>query len=483
MSGDHSENNEKPPPRAETVPGTSLWLDAWRRLLKNRLSVAGMVVVFVMTVLSLLAGILSPFSPTAQERWIGSRPPMFRHPTVKNEMRLKRGEVADLPPEAISGEGRHEVTLTVEKISDDDNLRLKVVRGRIREIRIETGARLVPAFSVRGDLEYLTSLDDQDHPIGDRITDITLRVGGDPPFPVPESSDRKTVSVGVRWVRLAWAEPGIVKVTLEDDRVADLTVAGQPTDRITVSGREVLRIELDGEELAHTHLLGTDQSGRDLLSRIIYGGQISLGVGLAATIVSLLIGLLYGAFSGYFGGRVDNLMMRFVDILYAIPFMFLVIILLVNFGRNIWILFIALGAVQWLTMARIVRGQVLSLKEKEFIEAARMAGAGHLVMVFRHLIPNVMGVVVVYTTLTIPAVILQESFLAFIGLTVQSGSGESKESWGALVNQGVQALGSGGDRWWLLVFPSLAMAMTLFSMNFLGDGLRDALDPQQKGRT
>ncbi|MHC4598393.1 MAG: ABC transporter permease, partial [Planctomycetota bacterium] len=178
----------------------------------------------------------------------------------------------------------------------------------------------------------------------------------------------------------------------------------------------------------------------------------------------------------------DNFMMRAVDILYGLPYMFLVILLLVNFGRDIVVLFIALGAVQWLTMARIVRGQVLSLKEKEFIEAARMAGAGHAALLFRHLIPNTLGIVAVYTTLTIPAVILQESFLAFIGLAVQY-KGENLASWGALVDEGRQALGTGGDRWWMLIFPSLAMAATLFSLNFLGDGLRDALDPQQKGRT
>jgi oligopeptide transport system permease protein len=154
----------------------------------------------------------------------------------------------------------------------------------------------------------------------------------------------------------------------------------------------------------------------------------------------------------------------------------------VNFGRDIVVLFVALGAVQWLTMARIVRGQVLSLKEKEFVEAARMAGAGHWALLFRHLIPNTLGIVAVYTTLTVPAVILQESFLSFIGLAVQY-KGENLASWGALVDEGRQALGTGGDRWWILVFPSLAMAVTLFAMNFLGDGLRDALDPQQKGRT
>ncbi|MHC4959947.1 MAG: ABC transporter permease [Planctomycetota bacterium] len=175
-------------------------------------------------------------------------------------------------------------------------------------------------------------------------------------------------------------------------------------------------------------------------------------------------------------------MMRIVDIAYALPFMFLVILLMISFGRDLFTLFVALGAVQWLTMARIVRGQSLSLKEKEFVEAARMGGASHTSILFRHIIPNTLGVVVVYSTLTVPAVILQESFLAFIGLTVEL-NGRTLDSWGSLVSQGRDALTSTGGNWWVLLFPSLAMAITLFSLNFFGDGLRDALDPQLKGRT
>jgi oligopeptide transport system permease protein len=178
---------------------------------------------------------------------------------------------------------------------------------------------------------------------------------------------------------------------------------------------------------------------------------------------------------------VGEVMMRIVDILYSLPFMFLVILLMISFGRNLIILFVALGCVQWLMMARIVRGQVLSLREKEFIEAARMSGTGHLGIIFRHLVPNTLGVVIVYATLTVPAVILQESFLAFIGLTVE-WQGRTLDSWGSLVNQGRQSLTSDGGNWWVLVYPSIAMAVTLFSLNFLGDGLRDALDPQLKGK-
>jgi len=264
--------------------------------------------------------------------------------------------------------------------------------------------------------------------------------------------------------------------------VAELSVDGKPTEIAAFDGRHVKLALRDGEAQVASHPLGTDTSGRDLFSRVLYGGQISLMVGLVATLVSLLIGVVYGAVSGFYGGKLDAFLMGVVDILYGIPYMFLVILLLVFFQRSLLMLFVALGAVQWLTMARIVRGQILSLKQKEFVEAARMSGTSDWGILFGHLIPNTLGVVVVYTTLTVPAVILQESFLAFIGLTVQY-EGQSLDSWGALVKTGVDALGESGERSWLLLWPSFAMAVTLFSLNFLGDGLRDALDPQQRGRS
>jgi oligopeptide transport system permease protein len=217
------------------------------------------------------------------------------------------------------------------------------------------------------------------------------------------------------------------------------------------------------------HWLGTDTLGRDLFARMLYGGRISLTVGLVATIVALAIGVTYGAVAGFFGGKTDMVMMRIVDILYALPFTIFVILLMVFFGRNIILLFFAIGAVEWLTMARIVRGQVLSIQKMEYIEAARSLGFGKRRIIFRHMIPNALGPIIVYTTLTIPAVMLLEAFLSFLGLGVQP----PMSSWGVLIKDGAEKM---EEFWWLLVFPGGVFSLTLFSLNFLGDGLRDALD-------
>jgi oligopeptide transport system permease protein len=232
---------------------------------------------------------------------------------------------------------------------------------------------------------------------------------------------------------------------------------------------EEQNLDLGAVPPSREHWLGTDTLGRDLLARTLYGGRISITVGLVATFVALAIGVTYGAVAGFLGGKVDAVMMRIVDILYALPFAIFVILLMVFFGRNIFLLFFAIGAVEWLTMARIVRGQVLSIKKMEFIEAARALGLGRRRIIFRHLIPNVLGPVIVYTTLTIPAVMLLEAFLSFLGLGVQA----PMSSWGVLIKDGSEKM---EEFWWLLVFPGALFSLTLFSLNFLGDGLRDALD-------
>ena len=225
--------------------------------------------------------------------------------------------------------------------------------------------------------------------------------------------------------------------------------------------------------LTHGHLLGTDALGRDLLARLLMGLRMSLAIGFVATAVSLVIGVVWGAVAGFVGGALDEVMMRVVDVLYSLPFIFFVILLMVTFGSNVILIFVAIGAVEWLTMSRIVRGQTLSLKQKEFIEAARAAGLTQGAIIGRHIVPNLLGPVVVYVTLTIPAVILAESFLSFLGLGVQP----PMSSLGALIAGGAQDMELA---WWLLVFPSLTMVITLMSFNFIGDGLRDALDPKDR---
>ena len=261
-----------------------------------------------------------------------------------------------------------------------------------------------------------------------------------------------------------------------DERVVvrPLSRAADLTDVVVAETRDGGRTMVVEMNVVQSYFLfGTDSNGRDLLTRTLSGGQISLMIGLLATLVSLVIGVTYGATAGYIGGRTDNVMMRIVDILYSIPFMFFVILLMVFFGRNIILIFIAVGAIEWLDMARIVRGQTLSVKRKEFIEAAHACGVGTATIIRRHVVPNTLGPVVVYMTLMVPKVILLESFLSFLGLGVQ----EPQTSWGVLISEGANNMVGST---WMLVFPATFLAITLFCLNFIGDGLRDALDPKDR---
>jgi oligopeptide transport system permease protein len=230
-------------------------------------------------------------------------------------------------------------------------------------------------------------------------------------------------------------------------------------------------LDLGASPPSSLHWLGTDVLGRDLLSRILYGARISLLVGFIATTVALIIGVSWGIIAGYFGGKVDSVMMRIVDVLYGLPFIIFIILLMVIFGRNLWLLFLAIGAIEWLTMARIVRAQVLTLKNQEFVLAAQAMGVSNFAMFKRHLLPNILGPIAVYATLTIPQVMLLESFLSFLGLGIQP----PMSSWGTLIKDGVESM---EEYSWLLIYPGLTFTITLFSLNFFGDGLRDALDPK-----
>jgi oligopeptide transport system permease protein len=271
---------------------------------------------------------------------------------------------------------------------------------------------------------------------------------------------------------------------VNDDPVASFAYKPGFITRLMISAR----VAMFGDYCVPS-LLGTDNLGRDLLARIFWGARVSIVVALVAAFVSLVIGVTYGATSGYLGGWVDSVMMRIVDVLYSIPFIFVVIFVITVLSdesvkpwlasihvNQITILYVLIGAIYWLTMARVVRGQVISLKNEQYIEAARTIGAGRLRIIFRHLIPNVLGIVIVYLTLTIPSVMLFEAFLSFLGLGVEPPD----VSWGILVDEGVKVITPVRVYWWLVLFPGIAFSLTLFALNFLGDGLRDALDPRLK---
>ena len=276
-----------------------------------------------------------------------------------------------------------------------------------------------------------------------------------------DKGDRITVEV-------ASTKPIDPRVTRYLDRSSTFENTG--VERTSGDG---LSMTLTTEVKRQRFLFGTDNTGRDLLTRTLVAGRVSLAIGLVAGLVAVVIGVLYGSASGYFGGRVDEIMMRIVDLLYSLPFIFFVILLVVFFGRNFILMFIAVGAVQWLDMARIVRGQTLSIKRQEYVQAAVALGVSPRAVLWRHVVPNTLGPVVVYMTLLVPQVIILESFLSYLGLGVQ----EPMSSWGVLISQGAKNIPSAN---WLLICPSIFLTSTLFALNFLGDGLRDAFDPKDR---
>jgi oligopeptide transport system permease protein len=444
--------------------GSSPGREALGRMLRNRIAMAGLAFAVLISAACAAAPWLSPCDPTLPRHWLGAKPPGAAHPDCRELNEFAVGQTVEASARAAVA--RFVAVTARSPEADAKTYRLALRRGKVQ---ITLGTDRVDALDLTQVRAHVINVDGS---AGSERTGMVITSGEAPPlglFPADEP---------VVLLRLAGSDREVrFDATLADGRVTALTRDGTAIDRATIPGEDILGVVADGRDLTVRHPLGTDVQGRDLLSRILHGGRISLMVGAVATLVSLLIGVLYGAISGYAGRRTDRVMMASIDVLYAIPFMFLVILLLVYCGRNIVVLFIALGAVQWLTMARIVRGQVLSLTQMEFILAARASGVGHWRILTRHLIPNCIGPVIVYGTLTIPMVIMEESFLAFIGLGVQQNG---VDSWGALIEQGHANLTR--DRTWLLIYPAGAMALTLLALNVLGDGLRDAVDPRMRDK-
>lgn len=291
----------------------------------------------------------------------------------------------------------------------------------------------------------------------------------EPEIEVPVAETHLLESHGASLWKDAWHRLIRNKMAVIGGVIVILLIIACVLGRFFVVSHETQDLVMRAQPPSSKHWFGTDQLGRDMLSRVLFGGRVSLMVGLCATAVSLTIGVLYGATAGYFGGKIDALMMRIVDILYALPFTIFVILLMVWFEKKLWLIFVAIGAVEWLTMARIVRGQVQALRKQEFIEAALALGLRKRRIILRHLLPNVLGPVIVYATLTVPGVMLLEAFISYLGLGVQAPA----TSWGVLIDEGAKAM---EEYPWLLLFPASFLGLTLFSLNFLGDGLRDALD-------
>lgn len=508
---------------AELLEGTSLWDESWKRLKKNRLAMLSVGVVWAMFVLGysspLLSRYFTHFSLDEQHTNLAYSPPgaldiSLDHPSYDGEDAWFEFIDADADG-FITCELEPLPTFAIPTLRELERLEFQGTTGadgRPETVydRLTAGV-LADTAALEVPFEEIMSvhLGSYECPEVDRLNKLfrffdflfsTYDV-------VPGDTDPTGIS-GIekqpdgfisrreypqRWDQVEKRYRGHIFLGDEGFEVLDLDQNGYLIRSEVVWATRYLRIgkhhllsghdkdgdlrisraEFPGAPELHRFWLGTDGKGRDVLTRMFYGARISITIGLLATLVSFLIGVTYGAIAGYFGGRVDNVMMRIVDVLYGLPFMFLVIILIVWVGRSTVNLFIALGAVQWLTMSRVVRGQVISLRHREFVEAAEAMGLGRLQIIFKHLLRNTVGPVIVYSTLMVPAVIREEALLSFIGLGVQPPD----PSWGNMISEGASRM---QDFTWLIVYPGLALALTLFSMNFLGDGIRDALDPQMK---
>lgn len=435
----------------ELVEGTSLWADAWKRLKKNRAALGGAAIVLFMTLCALgyelIAAYVTQFDMEEQHNYVVAKPPGARSvPAEHYSLMAPTGPYAF---DKVDANG-------------DDYIEPREIEAAYRAYEfaaIDTDGNGTLDYGEYAEAPFSLPAPNSFIPDCQRWSMIRRSLA---PIEHPAIFDCEAGADGVIDQK-------------EANKLIDLVNGGEAQDILTGFDTDedglLTAAEYVGLPEPATNWLGTDQLGRDLLTRMVYGARISLAVGFLATLVSFLIGVTWGATAGFMGGKVDNIMMRIVDVMYGLPFMFLVILLMVVFGQEIFLLFLALGAIQWLTMARIVRGQVISLKGQEFVEAARTIGVSNTAIIFRHLIPNALGPIIVYATLTVPAVMLEEAFLSFLGLGVQA----PQTSWGALISEGRQLMETAP---WLIFYPGAALAITLLSLNFLGDGLRDALDPQ-----
>ncbi len=406
----------------QPVKGTSLYKDAWRRLKKNKAAIAGLVIVLLYAIVSLLAPVLPIYSYKEQQMSHIHLPPTFSETAGEQMIERKITELSTL----AAKEGR------VDWTAEDQEL----IKQAVENARAKATAPSSPGGEEITRKEK-DSIDDAERKVARERRDIAIEEG---------------------------------RVNLSEEELTELEEMQQLIETET----EVI----DGEEVKvheRRYLFGTDYLGRDMVARTIWGGQMSIAIGLIGGITSVLIGLFFGAIAGYVGGKTDYIIMRVVDILYSMPYMMLVIILMALFGRSIILMFVALSLVSWLTVARVVRGQIISLKNSEYVEAARSMGASSARIIFRHLVPNTFGIIIVYTTLRIPVFIQMEAFLSFLGLGISA----PYASWGSLIGDAVEGMRAYP---WRLFFPAAAMTIFLFAMNFLGDGLRDAFDPQSKNK-
>ncbi len=477
---------------SKAVKGTSLAADAWLRFRKNKLALVGAWFVVVIAILGfaspLLSAYVTHFSLDEQHTEFRLMPPGTRD--ISKDHTTFDGDTSHFAALDLDGNGT---------IGGEEELRDLYWKARFLLFlmddydvisdgeKLSTTKRLKPhpdGYLVA--VEYPADFDALEENFREEFlafvhTNLPEKVREDDPF----AADR----IGrERFERLGVLGPAtFAAIDTDGDRLVSTAEANAyrlplrlfeaPTDAMAKMDGDgdgvITTAEYPGAPELYTFWLGTDHLGRDVLTRILYGARISITIALLATLVSFTIGVCWGSIAGFYGGRVDNIMMRIVDVMYGLPFMFIVILLIVVFGRSTINLFIALGAVQWLTMSRVVRGQVISLKTREFVEAARAIGLSRLKIVFRHLLRNTMGPVIVYSTLMVPAIILEEAFLSFLGLGVQPPN----PSWGNMITDGAKVMDTFP---WLIIYPGLVLSATLFSMNFLGDGLRDALDPQMQ---